>query len=150
GGGGSYGAVQVGQLKAMGRTDVVPDFCVGTSVGSLNGLITAENPSTAVERLEYFWTDITRREVFGSRRRAFANVAMLQSSATNPGPLIEYIKKATTARDFQDLVLPHTAVAVDADTGQRVDITTGDLISACMASCCIPGVYPVVEREGRR
>lgn len=150
GGGGSYGAVQVGQLKAMGQTDVRPDFCVGTSVGSLNGLITAENPDTAVERLEYFWNDITRRHVFGSRRRAIANVALLQPSAADPGPLIEYIKKATKSRDFKDLQLPHTAVTVDADTGQRVDISSGDLISACMASCCIPGVFPIVEREGRK
>jgi NTE family protein len=53
GGGGSYGASQAGQLRALARTDLRPDFVVGTSVGSLNGTILAETPETAGDRLVF-------------------------------------------------------------------------------------------------
>ena len=55
GGGASYGAVQVGHLRALAETDITPDFVVGTSVGSLNGAILAEHPATAHERLNDLW-----------------------------------------------------------------------------------------------
>ena len=47
-GGASYGAVQVGQLRALAKTDITPDMIVGTSVGALNGTVVAEDPSGAV------------------------------------------------------------------------------------------------------
>ena len=47
GGGAAYGAVQVGMLQALAETDLLPDLVVGTSVGSLNGAILAEDPVAA-------------------------------------------------------------------------------------------------------
>ena len=58
--------------------------------------------------------------------------------------------RSTPSRDFSDLQLPLTAVAADVTTGHHVELNSGDLISALMASTAIPGVFPVVEREGLR
>ena len=44
GGGGSFGAVQVGMLEALSEQLVFPDLVIGTSVGSLNGAVIALNP----------------------------------------------------------------------------------------------------------
>ncbi len=150
GGGGSYGAVQVGQLRAFARTDVLPDFVVGTSVGSLNATIVAESPTLAGDRLAGFWGLVSRRDIFGSRRTAIINAATLRPSIADPGPLQALLERSTTSRDFADLAIPHTAVAVDADSGQRADLREGDLLSALMASTAIPGVFPIVERDGHR
>ena len=64
-GGASYGAVQVGQLRALARTDIRPDFVVGTSVGALNGAVVAEDPDSAADRLAALWSSVTREMVFG-------------------------------------------------------------------------------------
>ena len=47
--------------------------------------------------------------------------------------------RSTPSRDFTDLQLPLTAVAADVMTGHHVELNSGDLISALMASTAIPG-----------
>jgi NTE family protein len=150
GGGGSYGASQAGQLRALARTDLRPDFVVGTSVGSLNGTILAETPETAGDRLSAFWSLVDRDMIFGSTRTMMMNLASLRPALAEPGPLRSLIERSTTSRDFADLELPLTAVAADVNTGRHVELNSGDLVSALMASTAIPGVFPSVIRDGRK
>ena len=51
GGGGAYGAVQMGMLRALALTDLRPDLVVGTSVGSINGAVVAADPEGAAADL---------------------------------------------------------------------------------------------------
>ena len=60
GGGGSWGALQLGMLQALAETDLTPDLVVGTSVGSLNGAVLADDPTLAVERLEDLWPSVSQ------------------------------------------------------------------------------------------
>ncbi len=150
GGGGAYGSVQVGQIRALAKTDIRPDFVVGTSVGSLNATVIAETPDIAHDRLGAFWTLLTREDVFGSMRKMMFNLSSLRPALADPTRLREMLLAATPSRDFSDLKLPLTAIAADVTTGHHVELNSGDLISALMASIAIPGIFPVVEREGRR
>jgi NTE family protein len=52
GGGASFGAVQ-GMLQALAEVELRPDLVVGTSVGSANGAVLAEDPSGAANRLSH-------------------------------------------------------------------------------------------------
>ena len=45
GGGGLLGAVEVGMLRALLERGVRPDMVLGTSVGALNGLMVASDPT---------------------------------------------------------------------------------------------------------
>lgn len=150
GGGGAYGAVQVGQLRALAKTDIRPDFVVGTSVGSLNATIVAETPDTAADRLAAFWADTTRDVVFGSLTQMMFSLASLRPALADPSSIERLLEQSTPSRDFSDLKLPLTAVAADTITGHHVELNQGDLISALMASIAIPGIFPPVIREGRR
>lgn len=149
GGGGAYGAIQVGQLRALARTDLRPDFVVGTSVGSLNATIVAETPEIAADRLAAFWVIVNRDTIFGSVPTMMVNLASLRPALADPRPLRNLLETSTASRDFSDLQLPLTAVAADTATGHHVAIQEGDLISALMASTAIPGIFPPVDREGR-
>ena len=64
GGGGSWGALQLGMLQSLAGTDLTPDLVVGTSVGSLNGAVLADDPALAVERLEDLWPSVSKADVF--------------------------------------------------------------------------------------
>src|ERR1700722_12229576 len=64
GGGGSFGAVQVGMLEALSEQLVFPDLVIGTSVGSLNGAVIALNPRGAANHLSHAWARITRNQIF--------------------------------------------------------------------------------------
>lgn len=149
GGGAAYGAVQVGQLQALANTDITPDFVVGTSVGSLNGAVVAEDPARAPERLEAMWSNMTRKEVFGKVLGSAYNLATRKGAVVSHEGLRDVIESAITARTFEELRLPHTAVTTDFTTGEAVPLNQGDLVSALLASAAIPLVFPPVKRADR-
>mgnify|MGYP003525391004 FL=1 len=148
-GGASYGAVQVGQLRALAKTDIAPDMVVGTSVGALNGTIVAEDPGSAPDRLAALWSTVTREDIFGKTLPTAYRLASRQSSAIDSRALQSFLERATSARSFADLKVPHTAVATDFETGEAVALRDGDLVSAVMASAAIPAIFPAIERDGR-
>lgn len=148
-GGASFGATQVGHLRALAETDLTPDFVVGTSVGSLNGAVVAEDPEAAPARLTELWGSVTKQEIFGNALNHAVNIATGKPSATNNDGLRSFIERAITARTFEELALPHTAMATDFNSGRAVALDQDDLISALLASAAIPLVFPAVERKGR-
>lgn len=61
-GGGALGAYQVGVYKALAEANCMPDWVCGVSIGAINGAIIAGNaPDKRVEKLEEFWSLVTRR-----------------------------------------------------------------------------------------
>lgn len=148
-GGASYGAVQAGQLRALGKTDLRPDMVAGTSVGALNGAIVAEDPDGAADRLSALWSTVTRDQVFGTTTEAAINFLSRKPAALKNDGLRSLVERVLTSRDFSDLAVPFTAVATDFNTGDAAGLRSGDLVSALLASAAIPGVFPIIEREGR-
>ncbi len=149
GGGASYGAVQVGHLRALAETDITPDFVVGTSVGSLNGAVLAQDPPNAHEHLVELWNGMSRASVFGNMLGTALNVAKGKASAVPNTGLRAVIESAVTARTFEELAISHTAVTTDFNTGEPVPLRSGDLVSALLASAAIPLVFPPVHHGDR-
>jgi NTE family protein len=54
-----------------------------------------------------------------------------------------------TYYDFDSLPIPYRAIAVDLDSGQKIDIDTGRLEQAIRASIAIPGVFAPEVMNGR-
>ncbi len=149
GGGASFGAVQVGQMRALVEAGVRPDLVVGTSVGSINGAMVALDPD-GIERLGAIWERITTALVFPggwlSRLRTLqANRAWLSD---NRG-LMSLLEEHLPTRDFGRLRLPFAAVAADYVTAETVVLSRGDLHRALLASSAIPGIFPPVAVGGR-
>src|SRR5215510_3288461 len=64
-GGGSLGAIQVGMLRVLLSSGVLPDFVVGSSVGAINASYFAGAPNAAgVVALEQIWSGLRRADIF--------------------------------------------------------------------------------------
>ena len=152
GGGGSRGAVQLGMLRALAETDLRPDLVIGTSVGSLNGAILASDPDGATAKLEDIWPRIDRQQVFpgGFLLRTLAATTAGRPYIFDPTPLSDLLAEYLPVSRIEDLDLPFVAVATDLDSGVRIDLESGDLRTALLASSAIPVAFPWVERDGRR
>jgi NTE family protein len=152
GGGGSRGAVQLGMVRALAETDLVPDLVLGTSVGSLNGAMMAADPARAHEMLEDIWPRIDRNQVFpgGFIRQTFAATTSRRPYVFDPAPLAELLLEYLPVTRIEDLALPFVAMATDLDSGAKVEIDSGDLVTALLASSAIPVAFPWVERDGLR
>jgi len=152
GGGGSRGAVQLGMLQALAETDLRPDLVVGTSVGALNGAILASDPDHAAATLSDIWPRLDRQQVFpgGFLRRTLAATTSGRPYVFDPAPLSDLLAEYLPVTRVEDLEVPFTAVASDLDTGVRVELDSGDLRTALMASTAVPVAFPWVELDGRR
>lgn len=150
GGGASFGAVQVGMLQALGEFGVAPDLVVGTSVGSINGAVLAEDPRGAASRLSHLWMQLTGDMVFPGR--AVERVRTWHQHHTylvSSDSLREVVAKTISTERIEDLALPFAATATDLLAAEVVHLESGPLVPAVLASAAVPGVYPPVRIDGR-
>jgi NTE family protein len=154
-GGGAFGAVQVGMIRALVQTGIRPDLIVGTSVGALNGAMYAVEPLLAVERLTAIWAEMPRSGVFGGRTRtgmAFSGVRNLLFGSTSglvrPDKLRALIEENLPVANIEDLRTRMAVVATDALVGRPKLLTQGPAGPVLQASAAIPGVFPPVKIDG--
>ena len=89
GGGGSYGAVQMGMLRALAETDLRPELVVGTSVGALNGAILSADPEQAPAAARRdLAADRAQERLPGQRRLAGDGRTVEPPVAVRPGPAL--------------------------------------------------------------
>ena len=81
---------------------------------------------------------------------------MLGMITGNRGHLVESLGlKRLLNRHFgesrvEDASIPLHVVATDMHTGEEVVLSSGNIVSAVLASAAIPGVFPPVEMDGRK
>jgi NTE family protein len=150
-GGGSLGAVQVGMLKALTRTGLVPDFVVGASVGAINGTYFAMEPSEqGVERLERVWLRLRRANVFPfSAASGILALFGRRDHLVTPALLRAMIESELPGQRLEDARIPCYVVATDVLTGGEIALASGPVVTALLASAAIPAVFPVVSMDGR-
>ncbi|NYI04871.1 patatin-like phospholipase family protein [Allostreptomyces psammosilenae] len=150
-GGGSYGAVQAGQARALMEAGIFPDMVLGTSVGSLNAAWLAGDPTReGVERLRRMWLEIRRTQAFPvDPLRMLGGVLRLRNHVMDNAPLGRWLSSRVSFHNLEDGRLPLTVTAVDVLTGDPVYLDRGPLIPALLASSALPGIFPPVEIDGR-
>ncbi len=163
-GGGAFGSVQVGMLRALLDRGVVPDLVVGSSVGALHGAFLAASADTAgpdpdgnrssdaagdiCERLSRLWLTMDRRSLFGGRRTMVKSL-LTTRTLSNFTKLKSLIDDHLPTDSFEDLNLPFAAVATDALTGEPELLSNGSVRQALLASAAVPGVFPAVNINGK-
>jgi len=151
-GGGSLGAVQVGMLQALGERGVEPDLLVGTSAGAINAAFVAGHgmKGEALEELARLWRSLRRREIFALRPlRGLLAAVGVRPSLFSAEPLRRLVEVNLGYREMLDARVELHLIATDLGSGQGVLLSSGDAVSAVMASAAIPGVFPPVRRQGR-
>jgi NTE family protein len=148
-GGGSFGAVHVGMLRALLAHGVTPDFVVGSSVGAMNGAYFAFNPDPAgVERLAEIWHLLTRREIFPVGLETLANLALHGEFGIETGGLRRLIERHLPGETLERAQLPIHIVATDFLSGEAFVMSDGPVAEAVIASCAIPAAFaPVNYRD---
>lgn len=154
-GGGAYGAVQVGMIRALIQAGITPDMVVGSSVGAMNGAMFAAEPMLAVDRLTEVWTSIRQARVFGGRTRmgtAFSALrhGMMRNSSglVSPDALRKLIDEHLPVEQLEELHIPTAVVVTDALVGRPKILSQGLIGPALQASSAIPGVFPPVKIDG--
>jgi NTE family protein len=151
GGGGVLGAVEVGMLRALLRHGITPDLIVGTSIGAVNGVLVAADPTEAVtERLGRLWASPQAREVYGgSTSRQLVRVARRGTHLHSPKPLRDMLhRELGSVASFADLPVRFECCAASIERAAEHWFAEGDLVPAVLASSAVPGLLPPIAIEG--
>lgn len=150
-GGGSLGAVQVGMLKALSRAGITLDFVVGASVGAINGAYYAAAPDEdGIARLERIWLRMRSADIFPFTMTGAALCLLgRRDHLVYPRQLLTLIESELPYRRLEDARLPCHVIATDVLDGTEVTLSSGDVVTALLASAAIPAVFPSVTVEGR-
>jgi NTE family protein len=150
GGGGVLGAHEVGMLQALLEVGVQPDLVIGTSVGALNGVFVAADPSPqAVVELASAWGTIGSSEVFSGS--LFGRIGTLARSGTHlhsNEPLRDLLTQRLPVTEIEQLPVPFQCVAASIQQARSRWFTSGPIVPAVLASAAVPGLLPPVEIDG--
>ncbi|MCD6311994.1 MAG: patatin-like phospholipase family protein [Elusimicrobia bacterium] len=144
-GGAARGLAHVGVIKCWQENNLPLDLIVGTSVGSLVGVLYASGIDGAgIEKIVsgLNWNELIEFKVTPSR---ILNLTSIISSEKMGDFLSAHIGK----KRFSDLKIPFVCVACDIRTGEKIVFRDGELIPAVRASSCIPGIFEPVEYRHR-
>jgi NTE family protein len=148
-GGGNRGALQGGALKALLERGIVPDLIVATSVGALNGVTLAADPTIAgARRLAASWPLIRRADIFpGNALTVGWRILRGHGSLHSQGNLARFMRRQvpSNVRRFKDLKVPCIVTATSLSTGQlRLfgSEPSERLLDALLASTAIPPFFP--------
>lgn len=138
-GGAVRGIAHAGVLEVLVEDGIKVRALAGTSAGSIVGAIFAAGVTPGeIGRLalETRWSELLRARI--------PRAGMVSGEG-----LERFFERVIPARTFAELRLPFAAVATDLATGRRVDVTSGPLARAVLASCSLPLLLEPVAEGGR-
>ncbi len=147
GGGGLLGAAEVGMLQALLERGIRPDLVVGCSIGALNGVVIAADPTVdAVLQLGETWKELQARDVFsGSVVRQISNVVSHGTYLHSNEALRRLIEQAAPGARIEDLEIRFECVAASIENARAHWFKEGPVVDAVLASCAVPGLLPPVR-----
>ena len=151
GGGGLLGAVEVGMLRALFEHAVRPDLVLGTSVGALNGLVVASDPTPGVaDRLLDLWRSVGEsNEVYSDATWRQVSRAMRTGTHLHSAePLRERLEQEFAGVRFADLAVQFQCCAASIERSAEHWFSEGAVVPAVMASAAVPGLLPPAEVDG--
>ncbi len=152
GGGSSRGAIQIGMLQVLAEHGFVPDRIFGSSVGAINGVGFAAEPTReGVERMTQVWLRIRREDIYPQGRLHGPWLYLQQRDAVyaNSG-LRAIVEEGFPHERLEDAVIPVEVVATSLVDGGERWFTYGPAVDAVLASSAMPAIFPPVEIDGER
>jgi NTE family protein len=152
GGGSSRGAIQIGMLQVLAEHGFVPDRIFGSSVGAINGVGFAADPTReGVERMTQVWLQIRREDIYPQGRLHGPWLYLQQRDAVyaNSG-LRAIVAEGFPHERLEDAVVPVEVVATSLTDGGERWFTYGPAVDAVLASSAMPAIFPPVEINGEK
>jgi NTE family protein len=152
GGGGTRGAIQIGMLQVLTEHGFVPDRIYGSSVGAVNGVAFAGDPTRrGVERMTEIWSGLTRDTVYPQGRLHGPWLYLQQRDSVYPNTgLRRVIVDGINFELLEEAVIPVEVVATSLTDGRERWFTYGSAVDAALASSAVPAIFPPVEIDGDR
>lgn len=140
GGGGARGLAHVGVLEHLESINLKPDVIAGTSAGAIVAALYAFGFSS-----KEIFKELQQLKPIEFSALRIPKLGLME----NLGVIDLINRKIGTDKNIEDALIPLAIKATDVETGESILMTRGSVLSAVLASSCVPGIYIPVERDGR-
>jgi NTE family protein len=142
-GGAARGIAHIGVLDVLHKEKIPIDLIAGTSAGSIMGALYAAgvNPETMIKyAIDTSWKKLA----------PYVDISLHRTGLLK-GHRIKELLAGFMGGDysFDELKIPFVCVATDIDSGEEIVMDKGKVLDAVRASISIPGIFTIVERDGR-
>lgn len=139
GGGAARGFAHIGVIKALESQGIVPDMVVGTSAGSLVGVLyAAGNNGFALHKMALEMDEATISD--------WSVPFFAKSSGVLKGDALQnYVNKSVRNVAIEKMKIPFAAVATDLNSGLPILFQRGNAGLAVRASSAVPGLFQPVK-----
>ena len=166
--GGARGLSHIGVLDAL-HPQISLDYVAGTSIGAVVGAMycSTTDPKWIYNRFKLFFeTDefnsigLSKLNVADNEEPTFfedigkyvkekliINLAIDRKGIIKPSRLKNALEFLIPVKDFSNLKIPFSCVAVDLNSGKDIVYESGNLIDAVLASAAIPGYLQPIEKD---
>jgi len=141
GSGSARGWAHIGVIEALEEAGIPIDYIAGCSVGSYIGAIYA---SGSLKSLKDFVIRMDGKKIFSYFDIVFPRSGVLDGTKK----VKELFCMHTDVEDFAQLNIPLMMVATDLDTGDKVVLSSGDLLEALRATMSMPGLFAPARIKG--
>ena len=151
-GGSTRGAIQIGMLQVLAEHGFMPDRVYGSSVGAINGVGFAADPTReGVEQMTQMWLGLRREDIYpqGRLHGPWLYLQQRDSVFSNSG-LRSIIERGFPYERLEEAVIPVEVVATSMTDGGERWFTYGPAVEAVLASAAMPAIFPPVEIDGER
>lgn len=172
GGGGARGLAHLGIIDELEKLHIPISCIAGTSAGALVGGIyaTGADVTELIQKVKTAdWNSLLSgapdrrklpylRKIDDNKNLSSPTIGLTADGLSVGRSLVgsqridRFLRELTgglTSESFQSLPIPFVAIATDLETGDLVEFHSGDLATALRASMAVPGVFDVVDDEGR-
>ena len=142
-GAGSKGITHAGVIAAFEKHNIPIDLIVGSSAGSLVGLLYADSKEPA--KVKEILINASRKDFLqGSPAVNFIGAALF-NSPSGFKQFNKFLIKNIRANNFEELKIPLVVVTTDINSNKAQIFNSGPIKDSIFASCAIPGLYKPVE-----
>ena len=147
GAGGAKGLTHLGVIEVLEENHIPIDLIVGCSAGSLIGALYADNPNSLALRDKLI--NLKQKDLLDT-----SWFSALQSPWRPKGPVQGYLLQKflvdhIQAENFSELKIPFIAAACDLHSGELVELRSGPIAPAVLASCSVPPFFAPIELYGK-
>ncbi len=142
-GGAARGMAHVGVISVLHKEGIPIDMIAGTSSGAIVGAVYACYRD--IERMRRYALDPSWKKRAPMIDPSFPKTGFIKGRKIEK--LFESFMGINTT--FEDLLIPFACVATDIQNGEEIIIDSGSVPDAIRASISIPGIFTLVNHEGR-
>jgi NTE family protein len=149
-GGASHGAVQAGTIQGLVEAGIEADMFLGASVGAFNAAFLAGFARGGSKDLTDVWRSIRRRDVFVFNPVAIVGGLLgLRPSIASNQRVAALAQRCIPYTRIEQATRPLVVAVTDARTGSSVELDSGLVSTALLASTAMPGIFGPVTADGR-